>query len=629
MHVDTCTFPSMLLVAVILFLPYCIGSSIQRNVHQCFRHKHYELVVLLASQANDCSLLEMKARYELYCREQILLQQKEKEFRTYELKHERQILYGEARKIVPVLIKCDYGNREIRKMLDNMLIDIVRDLNEQSGICSKKGNTFFNCLLCHKPDGLAKGHFWAKSHIIAIRGSDKKFFKDRASLHREPQKKEISQLIYYMFCHTCDNEILSVDENLFSINVIRVIYPQLNSLLPAEEHVIPYEGNWLYRFCLALIFRCFCLLKNFNSYSNSEVAYKVFEAIRSILLAKSDEVEVDYPTVLMFFTPTSVAVDEEESGKEEPEPFSILAGVSDGKEKGAVKRISKKCLDPNDIAKMIQESSNILDEPLYIDGSDFSRVNYMSLYERQVRNQRRAHFMLNKQGIFNIVLLVEKEVIKPEHQDFVISPKGGTLHIPPNDIRMSTLPPAILQTYKERVPRILVDLLESDPKVSELNSMLKISCMDPHMPSPSSALPLQINSTVEYNINLLPIKHYIDRNRNLLQLPPNHSVLLHCTQHGETTCSGRTVILALNDKNHPYSIIHSYKPNMLISLGYYVSPEDFSFTGRLENESHKGMELLVQENDDLIGLAAQLIPLTLHNIGLLDYNSLLLCHQAG
>ena len=573
----------------------------------------------------------MKARYELYCREQILLQQKEKEFRTYELKRERQLLYSEARKIVPALKKCDYGSRETRKMLDNMLIDIVRDLNEKSGIRSKHGNTFFNCLLCHKPDALVRGHFWAKSHIIAIRGKDKKFIKDRASLHREPEKKEVSQLIYYMFCPTCDNEILSVDENLFSENIIRVIYPQLNSLLPAKEHVISYKGNWLYCFCLALIFRCFCLLKNFNSYSNSEVAYKVFEAIRCILLAKSDEVQVDYPTVLMFFTPSpiSVAVDEEESGKEEAEPFSVLAGVSDCGEEGAVKRLSKRCFDPNDIAKMIQESSNILDEPLYIDGSDFSRVSYMSLYDRQVRNQRRAHFILHKQGIFNIVVLVEKEVIKPEHQDFVISPKGGTLHIPPNDIRMSTLPPAILQTYKERVPRILVDLLESDPKVSGLNSILKISCMDPHMPSPSSILPLQINSTVEYNINLLPIKHYIDRNRNLLQLPPNHGVLLHCTKHGETTCSGITVILALDDKNRPYSIIHSYKPNMLISLGYYVSSDDFSFIGRLENESHRGMELLVEGNDDLIGLAAQLIPVTLHDIGLLDYNSLLLCHQAG
>lgn len=92
-----------------------------------------------------------------------------------------------------------------------------------------------------------------------------------------------------------------------------------------------------------------------------------------------------------------------------------------------------------------------------------------------------------------------------------------------------------------------------------------------------------------------------------MQLPPNHNVLLHFTRHGESTVSGVTVLLVLNDKNRPYAVIHSYKPNMLISLGYYVSSDDFSFTGRLANESHKGMELLVEGNDDLIGLAAQLI----------------------
>ena len=234
--------------------------------------------------------------------------------------------------------------------------------------------------------------------------------------------------------------------------------------------------------------------------------------------------------------------------------------------------------------------------------------------------------MLHKQGIFNIIVLLEKENIKQEHQAFIINPTGGTMHIPPNDARMNLLPPALIQTYKERVPRILVDLLESDPKVSGLNSVLHISCDDTQ---PGSVRPLQINSTVEYNINLLPVNHIIDRNRNAVQLSPNHNVLLHFTRHGESTVSGVTVLLVLDDKNRPYAVVHSYKPNMLISLGYYVSSDDFSFTGRLANESHKGMELLVEENDDLIGLAAQLIPKAMHNVGLSDYKFLLLFHQAG
>lgn len=596
-------------------------SSIQDVISQCFNHKHYELVVQLATQTHDCTILEMKARYELYCREQILLQQKEKKLLSYELKSKRQLLYSEARKIIPALIKCDLS-QETRLMLDNMLIDIVRDLNEESGIRSRHGKRFFNCLLCHKPDEIVKGHFWAKSHILAIRGNEKKYVKDRTGLHRQPQKKQVSELIYFMFCHTCDNEVLSKDENLFKTNIIDAVYPQINSPAPTREHSIAYQGPWLYRFCLALAFRGLCLLENFNSYTNSEVTHKVFEAIRHILLGKD---EMDYPTVLMFCTPTGARSDKEGSGKETQPVVIAGSALGDGDE-GTARRIFKKDLDNDEFVKTMQESPSIFDEPLFIDGSDFSRVCYTPLYSRKVRNRRRAYFVLHKQGIFNIVVLLEKENIKQEHQAFSINPTGGTLHIPPNDARMNLLPPALIQTYKERVPRILVDLLESDPKVSGLNSVLRISCDDTQ---PGSVHPLQINSTVEYNINLLPVNHIIDRNQNAVQLPPNHNVLLHFTRHGESTVSGVTVLLVLDDKNRPYAVVHSYKPNMLISLGYYVSSDDFSFTGRLANESHKGMELLVEGNDDLIGLAAQLIPKAMHNVGLSDYKFLLLFYQAG
>ena len=247
--------------------------------------------------------------------------------------------------------------------------------------------------------------------------------------------------------------------------------------------------------------------------------------------------------------------------------------------------------------------------PVYINGSNFSQVSYIPLYSKTLRNRRKAHFLFVKHGIFNIVILLEPEVIHPEHEQFVISPKGGLLPIPPNNHRMASLPPAIIQAFKERVPHFLKELMEDDSKISQLNSLQRISASI-KTESAESAVPSNI---IEHNINLLPIKYSIDRTSNKLHLPSNHRVLLHCTQYGQSTNVGETVLLVVDDSEWscPYVIVHKFTPNMLISLGYYVSQDDFCFVKRLKEENHRGMELIVQQKDPLLELAAQMVPRTL------------------
>ena len=599
----------------------------------CYDYKHYELVIQLAKSGDNdenCTSFEMKARYQLYCRDQIILQQKEKELPVFELLKARRKLYSEARNIVQFCIRKE--NEEMEEMLDNMLMDIVRDLNEKSGIRSENhGRSYFNCVLCHKPDAIVKGHFWAESHILAIRGKDKKYIKDRASLHRKPDLKEVSKIIYYMFCINCDNNLLSIDEKFFAETIALVVYPQPNTPTPAQEHRIVYKGASLYRFCLGMAFRGLILQKSINNYTNSTTVYKVFQQIRKILLSDKDEecFSDDFPVVFLFYTPAKVPLNEPKTIPMLDETI-VVPVISDNTTQSlqSTPKLTRNALMVEEEMKSASNSSKILDVPAYIDGSDFSRVSYVSLYSDMPTNRRKAHFMLLKHGIFNIVTLLEQSEIRPEHQQFVISPVGGTLYIPANELRMDFLPLGLTQAYKERVPHFLRDLLESDSKVSSLHSLQHISKL---MATPSAPIVSVHNNILEYNINLLPVKYNIDRTSNKLHLPSNHKILLHHTQYGQTTNTGETVFLIIdnNEWSHPYAIVHKFAPNMAISIGYYVSSENFSFMERLKSENHKGMELLVQEKDSMLELAARMLPIALLNAGLTDFGSLILCHQSG
>lgn len=616
-------------------------------LNQCYKHKHYELLISQATNENS-PLVEMKARYQLYCRNQIILQQKEKDIIFHELANARRLLYDEARKIVPYFVKSE--DEEAKKILDHVLMDLVRDLNERSGL--NKSNAHFNCILCHKFDAIVKGHFWAKSHFLAIRGKDKKYIKDRASMHKEPKRKEVSQIVYYMFCTNCDNCLLSVDEQYFSDTFVCVIYPSPDSTLPTLEHSIEYKGASLYRFCLGLAFRTLALQKGTFSYVNSTAVYDLIKNIRKALLS-GDETSADAPIALLFFTPSKAA---SSIDKTSPTVFNVRD----------------------------EETSDLR----FIDGSDFSRVSYLPIYSSATPNKEKAQFIHIKEGIFNFVVLIERAKLQPEHEPFIINPTGGMLHIPPNDQRMITLFPAMIQTYKERVPIQIKDILEEDPKVSSLLSLQYItslfpdettgfaiipratnivtpSCVNPSSVTPNDtctstnstctasagatpssttatvstvsmhleAIPYPMktdNTVIEHNFNLLPIKHSIDRNVNHLNLPPDHKVLLHHTQYGVTIQSGQTVILAIDSSNDPYAIIHKFSSNALLSLGYFVSPNDFSFTNRLnKKQKHKAMELLIQEHHYLLNLPSQLLPIALLAAGLTDFNSLMTFHKSG
>ena len=617
----------------------------------------------------------MKARFQLYRRDQIILQRKEKNLLMFELSKEREKLYNEARKIVVVMVNAKEKDKEIGRFLDTLLMDIIRDFNEKSGnkLKGSKADSCFNCLLCYKFGEIIKGHFWPESHIRAIRVSEgdqrpKFYVKDRASMHKTPELKDIQKMVYYMFCGDCDNRILSIDEKSFAETILRNVYTKVDPTSPAQEHNIEYKGSSLYRFCLGVAFRGLALQKSTTRYSNVEKVYNVFKKCREVLLAdKDDPLRDDLPVVMMFYTPAKEHPPDIEGHASEQStpatgpgleeniacPFKATIVGTNPQQLGIPKPNQHESLDkgkkedigePN-IEEVIKNATaghglQILNWPSYIDSSDFTRVSYIPLYSDTATIRRKAHFILYKHGIFNTVVLIEPTEVWPEYQQFIISPTGGTLHIPPNSQRMEFLPPALIKTYKEKVPGFIQDLLETDSRVHTSGYGLRsIQRLQKFNEAQSSATLSSHHNVLEYNINLLPAKYSIDRTTNKVCLPPNHHIILHNTQYGGTTDNGVTVLLAMEDQEHvvssmsdlePYVIVHRFAPSFAITLCYHVSIDNnFGFTKRLKDEKHRGMELLVEEKDSMLQLASEMLPAALENSGISSCKLLVLHHFSG
>ena len=654
---------------------FTLDDDLDSILSVCYDFKHYELVVHLSSKSKE-RIIEMKARFQLYRRDQIILQRKEKDLLMFELSKERQKLYNEARKIVAVMVNAKEKDKEIGRFLDNLLMDIIRDFNEKSGnkLKGSKADSCFNCLLCYKFGEIIKGHFWPESHIRAIRVSEgdqrpKFYVKDRASLHKTPELKDIQKMVYYMFCGDCDNRILSIDEKAFAEIILRSVYTKVDPTSPAQEHNIEYKGSSLYRFCLGMAFRGLALQKSTTRYSNVEKVYNVFKKCREVLLAdKNDPLRDDLPMVMMFYTPAKEQerqydIEGYASKQSTPAtgpgleenvtcPSKAMIVETNPQQLDISKHNQHEFLDKGkkddgelNIEEVIKNATaghglQIFNLPSYIDSSDFTRVSYIPLYSDTATIRRKAHFILYKHGIFNIVVLIEPTEVQPEYQQFVISPIGGTLHIPPNSQRMEFLPPALIKVYKEKVPGFIRDLLESDSRVHTSGYGLRsIQHLQKFDEAQSSATLSSGHNVVEYNINLLPTKYSIDRTTNTVRLPPNHRIILHNTQYGGTIDNGVTVLLAMEDQEHvvssmsdlqPYVIVHRFAPSIAVTLCYHVSfDNNFGFKKRLKDENHRGMELLVEEKDSMLQLASEMLPTALENSGISSCKSLGLHHLSG
>ena len=171
------------------------------------------------------------------------------------------------------------------------------------------------CLLCRKKVvKLIHSHVWPESLLRAF--MDSKLMPESMKIFDASWKpygylQGPGQLAFHMLCKSCEN-IFSIFENLFKSEFYNVLHndsctPSLSTANECVVNVSCDNGNWLYLFCLSMVFRVLGLASRgfLGKYGNVDEMCKLFNTCRSLLLNNSVDCEDknDIPPIALFFTP--------------------------------------------------------------------------------------------------------------------------------------------------------------------------------------------------------------------------------------------------------------------------------------------------------------------------------------
>lgn len=171
------------------------------------------------------------------------------------------------------------------------------------------------CLLCRKQcqkgEKLIRGHIWPNSYLKVFTHAEnvpasKKIFD--VSSKKYGKLFSSGQIIYSMLCQNCEN-IFSRFEKDFKLSCFDLLHDSKCEFgNNPEEMIIECGNNWLYNFCLSMIFRSMGLSLGGSMLScgNIEDVYNLLTNCRNLLLNSSLTGKVPKPKIGIFFTPIHV-----------------------------------------------------------------------------------------------------------------------------------------------------------------------------------------------------------------------------------------------------------------------------------------------------------------------------------
>jgi hypothetical protein len=569
----------------------------------CYDYKHYgECCYWSGHVEQHCStnteakklrdqflLCKAKAKFHIYQREHVILRRSEILENLGEMKQNREKVYDDAREVISILgalkAKSFTGlDSECDRYLDYAMMDYIRELNKRGS----KDSLY--CMLCHKKQAIVRSHVIPEAVMRAIFKKDQQMIMTGpSSLSLDSRMKTLHTQTFNMLCHTCDNEILSCDENLFVENIVKAIYCSPSSHLEKVEKI--QYGEWMYRFCAGIIFRSLTLTRGVTGSTNTEEIHKLFHFCRLVVkplceagespqstdsLETKEELPESEFHIAMFFTPGMVEGEELPGGDERP---SNLV----------------RCLN----------------------SSVFQRLSNIPISAASPGLAKKRHFFAVHFGIFTIVAFFDP--VPTQCQRFLINQGKGELTIPANGDRLPSTPPGLLKIYEAQVEKAVTHHFEKAVEVDQERNVgltvLKINSTEYPLATGKEAM----------SFCLLPPKFNLNRQTNMLTLRDGHTVLLHNTY--QSPSASHTVFLAVDNEHplEPYVIIHSYlyAPTVAQTFGYYVSLPDFAFKGELDAD-HKEMMRRIRTKDlDLFKLPAKILPAAFERVGLHGYQSIL------
>ena len=163
---------------------------------------------------------------------------------------------------------CINGDGPEAEMLDIAMSDFIANQVKPE----LKLKPLIRCLLCRKKcqkgEKIIKSHIWPNSCLKSfthsssnVPGSMKIF---DSTLMEYGTLLSPGQISYPMLCQQCENHI-SKFENLFKSNFFDVVYPKMIAGNNPEETFIALDSDWLFLFCVSIMFRFIGVAM--NSYS--------------------------------------------------------------------------------------------------------------------------------------------------------------------------------------------------------------------------------------------------------------------------------------------------------------------------------------------------------------------------
>lgn len=409
--------------------------------------------------------------------------------------------------------------------------------------------------------------------------------------------KSAKQVTHYMLCHYCEHLISTHGEEQFPSLFFDTIYNIHKPLSSRASLDIEY-GEWLYQFCLGMVFRN--LILPTNCYLNEDEIYDLLVQCRECLLN----------------------VDLIEAVPHKPEIFILISPLHAPSEE--LQHGHMNAVLTNTCAACLRDIS----------------------LESGAPSQMSAHFFVIHMGVINILVKFSPAVNVDIPAEFRVDPAGGVYRVPSEEDRLQFLPRGlwklfqlIAQDYEIRMREYPVPLQEwLDNRGNAFQPSENMKKVFGIMEGTNTDYTIYHKEGVEAAptshepkiLNLLPSEFKVKPNYAVL-LPEGHRILIHYTEwKPEEEFHSFLFLCVGNDADHsvknPYVIWHHERPGFICSVGFFISTSDLSATVFLPDKYPKEM----LKNKTPISLAPfikrlpQLLPQMLKLKGFHSIQSLLL-----
>ena len=442
------------------------------------------------------------------------------------------------------------GKDEGFTMLNLALIDYIKEAKDPG-----------RCLLCLQKQKLRNSHYFPKSLLDdfsrgAVTPTDRKIF--RPSIDFRGVDKSPKEMVYSMFCFTCENHFGRYGETQFHPQFFSQIYDDRDLSHTTSELDIEY-GEWLYQFCIGVLFRG--IIVSFkNIFINNSQLFELFQTFRKIICSFSPQTFPPFCLSSCDTVPVAVFINPPEPRPEDCQyPF------------------------------MMKVLNSILNY-VYIQGP---------LYSDSISRPHRIHCLMVHFGMISIVVPVDLYEFKNVPHENLIDPSGGIFHVPSIVDRATNIPKGIWKAFQCMAVGSENDFLGwpekarlafekknlQQPTESAKQLFRLVESREKLVDALKSNITPSIIPNISKQANFLPDQFLIgpSHSPSSVFLPPGHKILVHrnfpCDPERNDT--GETLFLAVG-KNKPYSldkpyvIYHYFEPGLQLDAGFFVSPADLS-----------------------------------------------------